>query len=191
MSGHRQPDVMTVAVSRVDGGVTILRVVVREYIPDPTDATKRMVWREYDPTPPYIDSLIAKYVNVGAPDSERQWKGGQLPVSWRIVPNDYLDEQSDKTFRNAWKDTPGHGKPDVDMPKARELHRETLRRLRANVLDALDADYMKADEANNHTAKQAIAARKQVLRDLPAHPSIEAATTPEALKQAGLEVLNG
>ena len=181
----RTPDVVTVAVSRVDGGVTVLRVITTEYMPDPADPTQRVIWKVYDPTPAYIGSLIAKYVNDG------HWVGGYAPTGWRFVPNDYLDETTDKTFRNAWKDTPGRGKPDVDMPKARELHREKLRNQRANILDALDADYMKADEANDQATKRAIATRKQALRDITIHPEIDAATTPDELKVAALGVLNG
>jgi hypothetical protein len=77
------------------------------------------------------------------------------------------------------------------MPKARELHREKLRDLRANLLDALDHEYMQADETNDQAKKRDIAARKQVLRDITAHPEIDAATTPEELKVAGMAVLNG
>lgn len=183
--GVRTPDVVTVAVSRVDGGVTVMRVVTREYAPDPLDSTQRIVIRSFDPTPAYVDSLIAKYVNDG------HWVGGFSPTSWRFVPNDYVDETTDKTFRNAWKDIPGRGKPDVDMPKARELHREKLRDKRANILEALDADYMKADEANDQAKKREIATRRQALRDITQHPEIDAATTPEALKVAALGVLNG
>jgi hypothetical protein len=43
----------------------------------------------------------------------------------------------------------------------------------------------------NVTKQRAIAARKQALRDITAHPSIDAAATPDDLKLAGLEVLNG
>lgn len=182
---HRQPDVVTVAVSRVDGGVTIMRVITVEYAPDPTDSTKRIITRQMDPTPEYIDSLIAKYVNDG------HWVGGYTPTGWRFVPNDYLDEATDRTFRNAWKDAPGRNKPDVDMPKARELHKEHLRNLRAPLLETLDTEYLLADEENDQNKKKDVAARKKALRDVTTHPEIEAAATPDELKQAGLGVLNG
>jgi hypothetical protein len=181
----RKPDTIFVAVSRVDGGVTLLRVVTQEYAPDPNDSTKKVIIATYDPTPAYIDSLIAKYVASG------QWAGGRAPTSWRMVPDTYVEESTDRTFRNAWKDAPGRATPDTDMPKARELHRERLRDLRANILDALDADYMQADEVNDQAKKRSIATRKQALRDITNHPEIDAATTPEELKVAGIAVLNG
>lgn len=176
----RQPDVITVAVTRVDGGLTIMRVVTTEYAPGP-DGTRVVNWT-IDPTPEYIDKIIAKHAWVGTPHEA---------VSWRIVPNDFLDEATDKTFRNAWKDTPGRVKPDVDMPKAREIHRDNLREKRAPLLEALDTDYLLADEQNDQQKKRDVAVRKQALRDITIHPDIEAATTPEELKLAGLSVLEG
>lgn len=191
MTNLRKPDVVTVAVTRVDGGVTVLRVIVNEYVPDPKDPTKRVLHRHYDVTPAYVDALIAKYVNAGAPEAERAWKDGQLPVSWRFVPNDYVDEQTDRYFRNAWKDAPGRRKPDVDMPKAREIHRQQLRRLRAPLLEQLDTEYLQADERGDHPTKRDISTRKQMLRDVTVDPRIEAAQTPEELKAVIPEALRG
>lgn len=187
MSGGdlRRPDVVTVAVTRVDGGVTVLRVVVNEYQPDPKDPARRKLYRHYEPTPEHVDGLIARYVADG------HWTGPLAPVSWRFVPNDYVDEQADRTFRGAWKDAPGRGKPDVDMPRAREIHRIWLRKLRAPALEQLDNDYLRADERGDALAKKEIADRKQALRDVTADPRIEAARTPEELKAVVPEALRG
>jgi hypothetical protein len=192
------PDVVTVAVSRVDGGVTVVRVIVNEYVPDPKDPTQRVRHRHYEPTEKYVDSLIAKYVSDG------HWVGPLAPTSWRFVANDYVDETTDRYFRNAWKDAPGRTKPDVDMPKAREIHRTRLRRMRTPLLEALDVEYARAEEEGlaattpehnvivvNLKKKQAIIARKQALRDITADPAIEAAQTPEELKAVIPEVLRG
>lgn len=83
----------------------------------------------------------------------------------------------DRTFRNAWT----HNLT-VDMAKAREIHRNKLRDMRAPKLVALDLEYMRADERGDTLEKQRIAARKQELRDVTADPAIEAARTPEELK---------
>jgi hypothetical protein len=171
----RRPDVVTVAVTRVDGGLTILRVITTEYRPaDPDEQaaglTRVAVWT-IDPTPEYVDAIIAKH----------DWQGGQAPVSWRFVPDDIVDDDTDQTFRNAWRDGGGN-KPDVDMVKARDIHRNRLRRMRAPLLEDLDAEYMQADEAGDQQAKRAIAARKQALRDVTSDAAIDAAMTPEALK---------
>lgn len=182
MENLRKPDVITVAITRVDGGVTVMVVVVNEYVPDPEDATKRILNRHYEPTEEYIQSIINKHVEGG------NWIGDFAPVSWRIVPNDFVDENTDRTFRNAWKDN-NHDKAEVDMVKAREIHKNNLRDQRVKLLEKLDIDYIKADESKNSSEKERIIARKQELRDITNHPSIENAQTPEELKLAGKELL--
>ena len=89
--------------------------------------------------------------------------------SWRIITDD--DLIPDRTFRNAWKDV-GH-KLDVDMPKAREIHKEHLRFTRGYILLELDVEYMLADEKNDMKKKKEIIDKKQKLRDITKHPNIE------------------
>jgi hypothetical protein len=84
---------------------------------------------------------------------------------------------ADRTFRNAWKSD-----LTVDMVKAREIHREHLRQMRAPLLQALDVEYQIADERGDTTEKQRVATLKQALRDVTKDPAIEAASTPEAIK---------
>jgi len=185
MSDPRKPDVVTVAVSRVDGGLTIMRVITTEYRPTSSEEKAaglgdRVANWTREPTPAYIDSIIAKHA----------WTGGLQATTWRIVPDDIVDEATDHTFRDAWKDDGGR-KPAVDMPKAREIQRERLRRLRDPLLTALDLEYLQADERGDQQQKKLIAEQKQALRDVTTHPEIENATTPDELKQAGMSVLNG
>jgi hypothetical protein len=169
----RAPDVKTVAVSRVDGGVTVMRVIENEY--DPAGELRA----HFDITPEYVDSLIAKH----------NWQGPLAPVSWEFVPNDYIDDNTDHTYRNAWKHAPGQVKPDHDIGKARDIHRDKIRRERLRELDALDIEYLAADEDGDQPRKRTIAARKKKLRDATAHPAIDAATTLEALKALTLAEL--
>ena len=176
----RQPDTITVAVTRVDGGVTILQVVEKEYEPDGHGG--RRLRKEYAVDTAYVDSLIARYVNDG------HWGGGKAPVSWRFVPSDFATE--DRGFRDAWKDDRGL-KVGVDMPKAREIHKERLRVKRLPLMDALDVAYSRADEQGDQSKKREIAAKKQALRDVTADPAIEAAQTPEELKNVIPEALRG
>lgn len=121
------------------------------------------------------------------PDIERRlaaWKSVHVGeyVSHREV--DASEVPTDRAFRNAW----GHDLK-VDMPKARELHREAMRAVRAKRMTALDVDYMRADEAGDVTTKTAIAAKKQALRDVTADPGIDKAKTPEQLKKVWPDVL--
>ena len=98
---------------------------------------------------------------------------------------------NERTFREAWSfsGNPEAGIISVDMVLAREIWREKIRQARIPVLTKLDAAFMKALETGADTSS--IVAQKQALRDAPADPSIELATTPEELKlvqPAGLNI---
>ena len=70
----------------------------------------------------------------------------------------------------------------INMTKAREIHRDKVRQARNPKLAAKDVEFQRALETGADTT--AIVAAKQALRDAPAAANIEAATTPEELKQA-------
>ena len=69
-----------------------------------------------------------------------------------------------------------------DMPKARECHRNHLRRLRAHALPQLDAQWMRAAGQGGDAA--AVEAKRQAWRDAPADPRIDAASDLATLKAA-------
>lgn len=71
----------------------------------------------------------------------------------------------------------------VDMDKARLQVQEMIRMEREPALQKLDIEYMRASEAKDESKMETVAALKQVLRDLPADPRIEAAQTPEELER--------
>jgi hypothetical protein len=124
------------------------------------------------------------YPVISADDPEGFTEQQALQRAHKDVPADAIeptvveDIPSDRTFRNAWRQR--GAQVEVDMPKAREIHRERLRRIRAPRLAAEDVNFMRALERGEPTSP--IAARKQALRDAPADPAIEAAATPEELK---------
>jgi hypothetical protein len=103
------------------------------------------------------------------------------PVSWRLVSRADLEVLcADRTFRDALIDdgkTVSH-----HLPTARTIHRRHLRAHRVAALAKLDIAYQRADEQNDPAEKARVMAAKQVLRDLPAHPAIDAATTVQELK---------
>lgn len=86
-----------------------------------------------------------------------------------------------RTFRDAWAVNSGENIVSIDMQKARDIWRDKIRLARKPELEALDAQFMRALEAGADTS--AIVAQKQALRDAPADPAIDAAQTPEQLKQ--------
>lgn len=88
---------------------------------------------------------------------------------------------SDRTFRDAWAATGADtGVIDVDMALAKDIWRGKIRQARTEPLAALDTAYMKALETGADTTQ--IVSDKQALRDAPADPAIDAATTPTELK---------
>jgi hypothetical protein len=90
-----------------------------------------------------------------------------------------VEEPQDRSFRDAWED---NGKLEINIVKARPIHMNYLRRLRAVKLPTLDQAYLRADEAGNATLKQQIAQLKQKLRDIPQTYDLSTAKTPEELK---------
>jgi hypothetical protein len=87
---------------------------------------------------------------------------------------------ADRTFRNAW--THDGSRVTVDMPKARVLHMDHIRRARQPVLDQLDKDWMKATGQRKSAEADAIEAQRQVLRDIPQTLDLTQAATPDELK---------
>ena len=70
----------------------------------------------------------------------------------------------------------------INMNKARDIHREKVREARNPLLAAKDVEFQRALETGADTS--AIVAEKQALRDAPASAAIEAATNSDELKAA-------
>ena len=70
----------------------------------------------------------------------------------------------------------------IDMEVARDIWRDKIRAARIPALASLDVEYQRADELSDAELKAAIAQRKQALRDAPADPRIDAATTTSELQ---------
>ena len=68
----------------------------------------------------------------------------------------------------------------IDMSRARDIHKNNIREARKDKLAALDIEYQRATETSADTS--AIVAKKQVLRDYPAHAGIATATNTTELK---------
>jgi hypothetical protein len=68
----------------------------------------------------------------------------------------------------------------IDMAKAKEIHKEKIRTARTPKLAELDIEFQKALETSASTTD--IVAKKQALRDAPAASSIGSATTTDELK---------
>jgi hypothetical protein len=148
--------------TRPDGGLSVVHPIINTH-PVPEDITEEQALkRAWDKLP--AEAINPRIVDVAA------------------IP-------ADRTFRDAWTFCVVKGTK-VDMGKAREIHRDRLRRDRAPLLAQLDVAFMKALEQGDEVAMAATVARKQALRDVTAHPAIEAAKTPEELAVVTPEALS-
>ena len=100
------------------------------------------------------------------------------PEGAKIIDRTDLDSP-DNVFRNAWS-CDADMNPTIDMEKARDVWRDKIRNARKPKLEALDIQYMRAQEAGEDTS--AIVATKNKLRDFPSKPEIDSASTVEELK---------
>ena len=90
---------------------------------------------------------------------------------------DHSSLPTDIDFQNAW--VYRDGKVEVDLDKAKEVHREYIRRERKEKLAALDIEFQRALETGDTSA---VVAKKQVLRDATADSAIESATSLAELR---------
>lgn len=115
-----------------------------------------------DDAPDYVDPTPSIYIQIGVTEYDAE---------------DY-SVPAERTFRDAWE-VSGDA-ISVNMDIAKDLWRDKVRRARKPLLEALDADFMRALETGASTTQ--IATDKQSLRDAPAHADIASATTPDELK---------
>lgn len=138
------------------------------------------------------EDFLAPGRDFGIPDGYREATLEEVAmrdipagVQWHVVPRTSIPE--DRYFRDAWLHEAGALY--IHMDKAREVHKNALREKRAEILIALDTAYLQADERGDSVEKAIIAQKKQSLRDITAHPDLDAVTDLDALKQVGMDVL--
>jgi len=68
----------------------------------------------------------------------------------------------------------------TNITKAKEIHKDNIRKARVPKLAELDVEFQKAQETSTDTS--AIVAKKNALRDAPADSAIDAATDEAGLK---------
>lgn len=120
-------------------------------------------------------------VDIDAEIQRTPWGPQKLPVQgWKILPGKNADVPSDRSFRDSW--TWREGKIVHDMTRAKSIHRDRLREVRRPMLEALDVDYLRAQESGNSEDMARIVERKQKLRDITKDPQIDQADTIDQLK---------
>lgn len=145
------------------------------------------------PVPHITEDLARRWVTAlaygGLTEDEAHAIIVELCVPGDVVEHVAVDaalhDNVDRAYRDAWcldKAHPtgiGH-----DMAKARDIHRDKLRRLRAPKMRDLDIAFSRALEAEDKAKQRDVISLKQALRDAPADLSIDAAKTVEELKAA-------
>ena len=132
-------------------------------------------------------SLRDTYKTITTKETELEWCRGNLHfvdytgtpklTSTRSCPVE--DIPSDRVFRDAWEDS--GTAVQVNLPKARGIHMNTIRAVRNAELVKKDITFMRAVESGDTSAQSTIATEKQVLRDIP--QTFDLTTdTPEQLK---------
>ena len=92
------------------------------------------------------------------------------------------EDLPDEYFRKAWKLNGSN--VEVDMPMAREIHMNEIRKLRTPKLEEADRAVQIAEHAGDNAKKATEAAKRQALRDIPQKFDLSVYATPEELKAA-------
>ena len=145
----RPPETVMIAITLADDTLAVMSVVTIEYADDGTvrwtrPATKDVVDAEVARTPIDADKLPIK---------------GWRPIDPRDVP-------TDRTYRNALRDTGSALAHDMDH--VRRLALDDLRVERAPALAELDAKWNRATGQGDAKQAAVVEAERQRLRDLPA-----------------------
>ena len=105
-------------------------------------------------------------------------------IQVKDVPSYIVDKSvvpTDRSFRDAWIYTTGEiSEVDINMTKAREIHKNNIRWAREPKLAELDIQFQIAQETS--AGITTIVANKQALRDAPAAAGITTAANATELK---------
>jgi len=95
----------------------------------------------------------------------------------------YIIEQEqlppDSLFFDAWE---WADRVTINLPKARTIHMDRIRKKRNEELQKLDVPFMMASEKNDKITMEKISVQKQKLRDIPQKYDLSGFKTPEELK---------
>tara|TARA_R100000329_G_scaffold141304_1_gene124059 strand:- start:354 stop:809 length:456 start_codon:yes stop_codon:yes gene_type:complete len=132
-----------------------------------TSTTKRIIWTE-------PNGQVAVLYPIEA--LENCIKDVPSGLDYFIIEDDDIPKNT--FFERAWKIV--DGKIEMDITKAREVHRENIRNARQEKLAELDIEFQRALETSADTS--AIVAKKKALRDAPSDSAIDAAKDEAGLK---------
>jgi len=145
---------------------------------------KRVIWTNQVPNT-YIEYFIALNERLWAHRKDSRTGAPYDAVTvmgWRrLTLAEHEQFNVDRRYRNALRDNAG--KIEYDIVAARECHRNKFRMDRSNHLPLLDIQWMRAIAAGDKELADAIEVERQMWRDAPIDPRIDAAQSVEELKQ--------
>lgn len=158
------PEGVLVAVTRTDGGVSMMRVLMiarGSIIPFGASWVdqKAGAWAR-DPSAAVIEHEVRKQFGAEA-------------MAWRIV--DDADVPGERDLRDAVRDAGNRLVHDIG--RARGIVRDRIREKRAREMVRLDALYTRATGQGKKAEAAKVEAERQRWRDAPADPRIDAAHT--------------
>lgn len=145
------------AYRRSDGGVAIVTAMPRDQL----EAVAKFITDQE-----YLEFVRLRSIPEDATDVV------QLPDNW--------SPPTERLFRDSW--VISGGLPCHDMGKCRDIWRDEMREARKPKLETLDIEMQRALGVGDAAKRDQVEARKQVLRDVPADPAIDTATTLDELK---------
>ena len=145
----------------------------------------RFVWTRPDDGTTSVTGFAQSFLDKhGTPEAAMDvllQRGAIVPDAGGVTLVDKTTVPTDRTFRDAWRHNAGLSH--VDMPLARGIHMDRIRRARDLELTRLDKDWMRATGRRTPEAA-AIEAEREVLRNLPQTFDLEQYLTPEDLAAA-------
>lgn len=126
-----------------------------------------------------IDQILRNIADDKVPTLQR--------TTIRLVRPEDIPSTTD--YKECWVLTTD-SKVVVSVSKAKEAKLEDIRSTRTNYLRALDVEYMKADESDDHNKKQYIAGLKTKLRDCTKDPAIAELKTVEDIQNYTPDIFN-
>ena len=193
---------MLYAVKRADGELEIIRLIPQRVVASDQTVTRvtrtarldeKQCWRWTYENGKHLDipfSVINEFgdcktdtlpglvVEFPTPAEITKQRPELAGATWAEIAT--ADLPPDRSFRAAWELNGKTVAP--NMTKARDIHMDRIRKARDAELAKLDVDMMRAMGQGDNTARDAVEAKKQVLRDLPATFDLRQAMTPEELK---------
>ena len=91
-----------------------------------------------------------------------------------VIHTDFIP--AERYFRNAWRLGEGI---EIDRPHAEKIHMDNLRKVRDEKLKAGDIEYQKALEMRDDATMNAVANKKQKLRDMPQNTDLSSLSLDE------------